>query len=77
MYILYLFEAVYIAHDISFEKKGLECVYTVRYNLDVKVSTSGKALLENAFILLCIMYTARRTQAKVAWAQEMTRKMGK
>ncbi len=26
MYILYLFEAVYIAHDISLEKKGLECV---------------------------------------------------
>jgi len=25
MYILYLFEAVYIAHDISLEKKGLEC----------------------------------------------------
>jgi hypothetical protein len=25
MYILYLFEAVYIAHDISLKKKGLEC----------------------------------------------------
>ena len=25
MYILYIFEAVYIAHDISLEKKGLEC----------------------------------------------------
>jgi hypothetical protein len=25
MYILYLFEAVFIAHDISLEKKGLEC----------------------------------------------------
>jgi hypothetical protein len=26
MYILYIFEAVYIAHDISLEKKGLECI---------------------------------------------------
>ncbi len=26
MYILYLFEAVYLSHDISLEKKGLECV---------------------------------------------------
>ena len=26
MYILYLFKAVFIAHDISLEKKGLECV---------------------------------------------------
>ena len=25
MYILYLFKAVYIAHGISLEKKGLEC----------------------------------------------------
>jgi hypothetical protein len=25
MYILYLFEAVYLSHDISLEKKGLEC----------------------------------------------------
>ena len=25
MYILYLFKAVFIAHDISLEKKGLEC----------------------------------------------------
>jgi hypothetical protein len=25
MYILCLFEAVYISHDISLEKKGLEC----------------------------------------------------
>jgi hypothetical protein len=25
MYIFYLFEAVYISHDISLEKKGLEC----------------------------------------------------
>jgi hypothetical protein len=25
MYILYLFEAVYISHDLTLEKKGLEC----------------------------------------------------
>jgi hypothetical protein len=25
MYILCLFEAVYISHDLSLEKKGLEC----------------------------------------------------
>jgi hypothetical protein len=25
MYIFYLFEAVYISHDISLEKKGLQC----------------------------------------------------
>ncbi len=29
MYIFYLFEAVYIAHDISLEKKGLECMSTM------------------------------------------------
>jgi hypothetical protein len=26
MYILCLFEAVYISHDLSLEKKGLECI---------------------------------------------------
>jgi hypothetical protein len=25
MYILFLFEAVYISHDLTLEKKGLEC----------------------------------------------------
>ncbi len=29
MYILYLFEAVYIAYDRSLEKKGLECAVTL------------------------------------------------
>jgi hypothetical protein len=30
MYILYLFEAVYIAHDISLGKKGLECMLLLK-----------------------------------------------
>jgi hypothetical protein len=29
MYILYFLEAVYIAHDISLEKKGLECTGSI------------------------------------------------
>jgi hypothetical protein len=29
MYILYLFEAVYIAHHISLKKKGLECIVSI------------------------------------------------
>ncbi len=32
MYILYLFEAVYISHDLTLEKKGLECM--IRFGCD-------------------------------------------
>ncbi len=34
MYILCLFEAVYISHDLTLEKKGLECV---TYSRKVKI----------------------------------------
>jgi hypothetical protein len=29
MYILYLFEAVFISHVLSLQKKGLECMYVL------------------------------------------------
>ncbi len=54
MYILCLFEAVYISHDLSLEKKGLECVRFALIKVHL-ISGSGSGIRYSgygAFLIL-------------------------